>query len=1148
MVGGLALLMTVGVSVGAGGGQAFASHSSQYVGPSDAPPGILAPPARLIGNPKALADPNRLVDVFVALNGAPLADTYIAARAANSKAPDVGVQLRRSTDLKTEQTPVAAAAMSMGAAYTTTVSNVANGVVVNAISAKNVAKLQALPNVQSVEILGAIKPDLQHSVPLIGAQAVLDGPLHLTGHGTTVADLDTGIDYTHRDFGGSGNPADYQYAVAHANDPNLSQLNYPATDNSNYAGKPMFPNQKVIGGFDFVGNEYNIGNTATAQDVSTVTPVPNPIDQTDHGTWTASTIAGFGVPNASILGSDPGVYVHPTDSFTVYHGVAPGALLYAYKVCGNHASCPDAAIIPAIDRAMDPRQTGYMNDHVDALNLSLGSDFGQGLPATEGELNKAEQVGVAIAVSAGNASNVPFVLGSPSNAERVLSVAASVSGTTALLTNPATRFPIAFFTATFGPSVSTPLTGPLLDTHSLGCAPFPAGSLSGYIVLIDRGTCGFANKALDAQAGGAIGVIVVSQAGNPAGGASCGLTASQCASITIPLIVISNQDGLQLRSLLAQGPVIVTIGLNNNVTGLNDTLAFFSSSGPSLTGVLKPDISAPGSNIQMAAFGTGTGSSIASGTSFAAPHVTGSLALLKQEHPDWTSTELEAVLVNTSTEDVSSTTSSFSAPSGPAPLTLSGAGRVDVLAASKATTVVLGGLLARLSFGFQALTAPATLSQPFTIENKSSVSRTYSLSALSSFGTGVLQFQVTQCVGNVAIQRAMQTYLNAAARAEGNGDQAGRQTALNGFNTVLLQATRAGYLTGACARGLKAVVGSFNSEFLSFSQNGVTVRTITVPAGGSAVVTASFTLNPALFQAFGLSGSGLTAPGNALAASLLTGQVVVTDLTDGMPYHIPFGVVARQASAITGSSSPGLPSVQLTNGNAFTGRVDLFSLLSSGPQSTGGPNDLQYLGARISGANLQLAVTTYGAIPNPATQTFYFYLFLPGQSSPRYLVENFDVGLANGSPYPSGQNATYVLDLATGIFVGQTAAGVPPVSPLVDSPAFSNFLVDTVPLADIPNFDSSGTAIPLTGNIGIVAESFDFLGNPFETLPPSGNPVNFNVTTQKYTPQSLTTTVPPNTTVTVPVTTNPSVNDDEIGLLGIFRDNPPNQQIQAFGP
>jgi len=1142
MVGGLALLMTAGASVGAGGGQAFASHASQYVGPSD------APPAKLIGNPKALADPNRLVDVFVALNGAPLAETYIAARAANSKAPDIGVQLRRSADMKTEQTPVATAAMSMGAAHTQTVSNVANGVVVNAIAAKNVAKLQALPNVQSVEILGAIKPNLQHSVPLIGAQAVLDGPLHLTGHGTTVADLDTGIDYTHRDFGGSGNPADYQYAVAHANDPDLSQLNYPATDNANYAGKPMFPNQKVIGGFDFVGNQYDVGNTATDQLTTTVNPVPNPIDQTDHGTWTASTIAGFGVPNGSILGSDPGVYVHTTDSFTVYHGVAPGAQLYAYKVCGNHAQCPDAAIIPAIDRAMDPRQTGNMNDHVDALNESLGSDFGVD-PVQEGELNMAEQVGVAIAVSAGNAGSVPFVLGSPSNAERVLSVAASVSGTTALLTNPATRFPIPFFTATFGPSVSTPVTGPLLDTHSLGCNPnpFPAGSLSGYVVLIDRGKCAFSQKAFNAQAAGAIGVIVVSQAGTPAGGAACGSSPSICASITIPLIVISNQDGAQLRSLLSQAPVTVTIGLNNNVTGLNDTLAFFTSGGPSLSGVLKPDISAPGSNIQMAAFGTGTGASIASGTSFAAPHVTGSLALLKQEHPDWTSTELEAVLVNTSVENVSSTNTSFSTPSGPAALTLSGAGRVDVLAASKATTVVLGGLLARLSFGFQALTAPATLSQPFTIENKSTVSQTYSLSALSSFGTGVLQFQVTRCVGNVAIQRAMQTYLNAAARAEGNGDQAGRQTALNGFKTVLLQATRAGYLTGACARGLNAVVGSFSSEFLSFSQNGVTVRTITVPAGGSAVVTASFTLNPALFQAFGLSGSGLTAPGNALAASLLTGQVMVNDLTDGMQYHIPFAVVARQASAITGSSSPGLPSVQLINGNAFTGRVDLFSLLSSGPQMTGGPNDLQYLGARISGANLQLAVTTYGAIPNPATQTFYFFIFLPGQSSPRYLVENFDVGLANGSPYPSGQNATYVLDLATGIFVGQTAAGVPPVSPLVDSPAFSNFLVDTVPLADIPNFDSSGTAIPLTGNIGIVAESFDFLGNPFETLPPSGNPVNFNVTTQKYTPQSLTTTVPPNTTVSVPVTTNPSVNDDEIGLLGIFRDNPPNQQIQAFG-
>jgi len=1146
MVGGLALLMTVGTSVGVGGGQAFARHASQYVGPSDAPVG---PAGRLIGNPKALADPNRLVDVFIRLNGAPLADTYIAARAANSTAPDVAVQLRRSTDIKTEQTPVVASAMSMGAASAETVHNVSNGVVVNAIPAKNVAALQSLPNVQSVEILGTIKPDLQHSVPLIGAQAVLDGPLHLTGRGTTVADLDTGIDYTHRDFGGSGDPADYQYAVSHANDPNTPNytLNYPST--SPYAGKPMFPNQKVIGGYDFVGNKYNVGNRATAQNIATLNPVPNPIDQTDHGTWTASTIAGFGVPNGSVDGSDPGVYVHPTDSFTVYHGVAPGALLYAYKVCGNHAQCPDAAIIQAIDRAMDPNQTGTMNNHVDALNMSLGSDFGLGLPATEDELNKAEQVGVAIAVSAGNAGNVPFVLGSPSNAERVLSVAASVSNALALVTNPATPAPIRIFPASFGPSLSNPVTGPLLDTKSLGCNPFPAGSLSGYIVLIDRGTCGFANKAVNAQAGGAIGVIVVSQAGNAAGGASCALSASQCAAIAIPLVVISNQDGAQLRALLAQGPVSVTLSLNN-VTNLNDTLSSFTSSGPSLTGLLKPDLSAPGDNLQMAAFGTGTGSSVASGTSFAAPHVTGSLVLIKQEHPDWTSTELEAVLVNTSNVNVLSPNASFSTASGPAPILEGGAGRVDVLAASRATTVVLGGQLARLSFGFQAVTAPTTLSQPFTIENKSNVSRTYSLSALSSFGAGVLQYQVTQCVRNVAIQRALQSYLNRAATAEANGDQAGRQAALNGFNTVLLNATRAGYLTSACARSLNAVARSFSSEFLTFSQNGVTVNTVTVPAGGSVVVTASLALTPALFQAFGLNGSGLTAAGTALAASVLGGQVVVTDQTDGMRYHIPFLVVARTASTITGSASPGLPSVQLTNGNSFPGRVELFSLLSSGPRSDSSQNNLQYLGARISGANLQLAATSYGASPNPATREFDFYIYLPGQSNPRYIVANVDIGLINGSPYPSGQNGVVVLDLKTGLFVGQTKKTDPivPVSPFVDSPVFSNFLVDTFPLVDLPNFDSSGKPIPLAGDIGIVVLSYDAMGNPFENLPTSGNPANFDVTTQKYTPQSLTTTVPPNTTVTVPVTTNPSVNDDEIGVLGIFADNLPNQQAQAFAP
>ncbi|PWI17695.1 peptidase S8 [Streptomyces sp. Act143] len=86
-----------------------------------------------------------------------------------------------------------------------------------------------------------------------------------------------------------------------------------------------------------------------------------------------------------------------------------------------------------------------------------------------------------------------------------------------------------------------------------------------------------------------------------------------------------------------------------------DKLAFFSSTGPRAgDGAIKPDVTAPGVDITAAA---AKGSVIdqevgekpdgyltISGTSMATPHVAGAAAILKQEHPDWTYTELKGAL------------------------------------------------------------------------------------------------------------------------------------------------------------------------------------------------------------------------------------------------------------------------------------------------------------------------------------------------------------------------------------------------------------------------------------------------------------------------------------------------------------------------
>src|SRR5690606_17389818 len=67
------------------------------------------------------------------------------------------------------------------------------------------------------------------------------------------------------------------------------------------------------------------------------------------------------------------------------------------------------------------------------------------------------------------------------------------------------------------PGTSPLVVSPGIDTAADGCSPnpYPAESLSGAIVVIRRGTCGFSEKVNNAAAAGAIAVVI---ANNAAGG------------------------------------------------------------------------------------------------------------------------------------------------------------------------------------------------------------------------------------------------------------------------------------------------------------------------------------------------------------------------------------------------------------------------------------------------------------------------------------------------------------------------------------------------------------------------------------------------------------------------------------------------------
>lgn len=115
-------------------------------------------------------------------------------------------------------------------------------------------------------------------------------------------------------------------------------------------------------------------------------------------------------------------------------------------------------------------------------------------------------------------------------------------------------FPL--FDASFGPSLTaTAINGPitflgqLTDTNQ-GCSPYPAGTFSGKIALIRRGTCSFTTKVKNAQDAGAIGVLIFNDSTIPLGLAGTDET------ITIPAAEVSQADGEAIVGAVAVGEVI----------------------------------------------------------------------------------------------------------------------------------------------------------------------------------------------------------------------------------------------------------------------------------------------------------------------------------------------------------------------------------------------------------------------------------------------------------------------------------------------------------------------------------------------------------------------------------------------------------------
>jgi subtilisin family serine protease len=507
------------------------------------------------------------------------------------------------------------------------VQRVYNGLAVQ-VSRAELPALVAAPWVRAIAPLTPKYLSHRTSVPLIGAPPLWAAAgIGLTGQGVKIGIIDTGIDYAHATFGGTGA----------AQPPNFG------------------PGRKVAGGFDFAGDAYTGFNEPA--------PDADPRDCQGHGTHVAGTAAGYGV-TADGTTYRGGYAAVPLAELALGPGVAPEAELYALRVFGCNAF-GTLLTDQAIDWAIDPNGDGDPADRLDVINLSLGIDFADPGDTTAIAAQRAADAGVIVVAAATNAGDNTFAMGSPAVADGAIAVAGSAdagaqvdgfrvdapAGLAGVYPGNAASFNWA---GRLQPSLSAPLAEP--PGRQDGCAPFSgvdAAAINGAVALLDwgAGSCPALSRVEHAAAAGAVGVLIVDSAGL--------LTLRPFGAVPIPTLAIPRTVGAELRAALTGGAVSVTLAptyLNNVLLvepAREDLIYADSSRGPRRgDSLLKPDLTAPATTISSAAVGTAAGVRELSGTSMAAPHVAGAAALLRQLHPTWSSAQIKALLINSATADL----------------------------------------------------------------------------------------------------------------------------------------------------------------------------------------------------------------------------------------------------------------------------------------------------------------------------------------------------------------------------------------------------------------------------------------------------------------------------------------------------------------
>jgi minor extracellular serine protease Vpr len=392
------------------------------------------------------------------------------------------------------------------------------------------------------------------------------------------------------------------------------------------------PDGKVIGGYNFIQTDQL------------------PLDKEGHGTKVAGIIAA--------------------DGHTL--GIAPKAKILAYKVSEDGEGVSSELISAAIQKAIE--------DDADIINISLGVNKTNS--KIDNAVNYALEKGIFVVTAAGNDGPELKTIGSPGRNFESLTVGATYNNMTSSLiaTLEIDEKQYTVIPMVGSSKTDEPINGKIIFGGFGKNSDLENVDIKDAILIVERGSdvkdelLFFSIKEKNAADAGAKALIVY----NSEPGIFLGELIHEFSgpeySPQIPVVSIDREEGLEIIE-----------GLENNSSGIMhlfynpDFIAHFSSRGPVSPFYIKPDMLAPGAYINTTQIGSSY--NFTSGTSFAAPHVSGAAALLLQKNPELQNHEIKSLLMTTVQPVSDAYGQEFS-------LHESGSGRLDIANAHNAKLII----------------------------------------------------------------------------------------------------------------------------------------------------------------------------------------------------------------------------------------------------------------------------------------------------------------------------------------------------------------------------------------------------------------------------------------------------------------------------